>query len=681
MRKSIFRHFWNLEYVFGAIFVILMVRALYVISDNLPDADATSFLDPIFGRIDFLNIKDVSLDAIFAMKDKNFSDDRVVVVNVNETAPTPDGKIALLLHKANEWGAKVVGIDVFFDDQHFERFTKERQFEITALKQALREVPNVVLANGFDENTLKPAIRVDSEIVRSVKNFGYVNLSADDDDVIRRFYPYRIIDGKRWLFFPVKMLELYNQQYIERLLQLPEEKEIIYYTGTFDQFYTYPIDDVLADNRYASNFKDAIVLVGLVNEKGLVNIGDTHKTPMGRKTVVHESDGTTKIGMEGPDMAGVLIHANIINMLLKGEFIYPVPLWMDWLLVFVLSYFNIALYRVLRTKPATKLGLGFLIGAYLIAETIIVFFLPIIVFFQLDIKISYHLMATSVLLFIPANAWAIKLRYALLHRRIDKKYADLPTHVIAPLKHAFVDDETFPSYMGSIHACQYFLHYAFAIEAAKKIREQSFDSDSLRFPQLAEWRSFIPSIGQICQSNHKDDQWQHFFYSYLEGKKAQYLKDYEVKNLFLSTQYDRYNEHMYFEEWDIIVPHIHRMFDRDLRDYHDYRIFHLIWEQSSAPHVESIGVLTSTPKLNLNAFANPKNGVYVSHRSHPDDLIFASPLCEYVECKLHRQKELFVYAGLLHKQLVNPPLPAYYGKTISCEPILPETTIGLVKTH
>ena len=81
-------------------------------------------------------------------------------------------------------------------------------------------------------------------------------------------------------------------------------------------------------------------------------------------------------------------------MLLHGTFISPVPVWADWLLVFLLSYISIAVYRVLRTKPTSRFQVGVLITSMLFSEAVIVFFLPLIAFFYFDIKISYNLMAS-----------------------------------------------------------------------------------------------------------------------------------------------------------------------------------------------------------------------------------------------------------------------------------------------
>ena len=216
----------------------------------------------------------------------------------------------------------------------------------------------------------------------------------------------------------------------------------------------------------------------------------------------------------------------------------------------------------------------------------------------------------------------------------------------------------------------YFLHFAFAIEQAKLLEEGLPANKHIRFPRLSDWQEMIPAVGRICSSDHSRDRWQHFFYAFLEGKKISNLREAELKNLLLSTQYDHYNEHVYFEEWDVLLPHMLRMYLTDLREYQDYLIFHLRREQSGPPRVQSVGFMASTTFIDSSLLQNKAQGAYAVSRSDREHLLPLSPFCEYAECKLHRKKEFFVYAGLILKQEMLPPLPVYYGKTITCEPVL-----------
>ena len=677
MKKSFFKHLFNIEYVISSIVVMLLVYLMGAISDMLPEADETSFLNPIFDRIDFLNIDDVSLDAIFATKNADFPDKRIVIVNIGEVAPAPDGKIARLLYKLDEFDAKVVGIDVIFDELHFERFPEHRLGEVEALKQAFADVDNVVLVNGYDKETLEPSLFLDPEVKKHVDHYGFADLEKDDDGVVRRFWPYRTVEGERWLSFPVQITRQYNPELVDGMLSLPEEPQIIYYRATHGQFQgqTLPIDDVIDHpeplaNFYGQLFKDAIVLVGFVNEGGMWYPGDTHKTPMGKKIEVTARDGSSRMGMEGPDMSGLLIHANVINMLLTNEFIYPVPAWVDWLMVFVLAYISIALYRILRAKPPGRFSVGILITLMLGIESLMVFFVPIIAFFNFDVKISYDLMATGVLLFIPANALVILTKvfsYRLLFRWKERRNG---FQGYRWLKHAFYDDETFALYIRSLHATLATIHYSYYVGAMERV--QSDRQEALpAIPRLSDWAAVIPGIESVVHAGDKRSEQLAYFLRYVDGMKDRLMRDAFVKDFFFSTELPHFNHHHYFEEWEILLPYVFRL-NKILANSVDGQMIAAVEEEGGEKKITEFG--TRLPASCIQVLNQSPNGMYLYREEAEPSLLHISPYIMYTECKLHRRKELFVFGAMVKKQFDMDRLPIYYGDTLACEPILPERT-------
>jgi CHASE2 domain-containing sensor protein len=669
MRKRLFQYFFRLEYLIASIVVMIMVQAMLVISDNLPETDDTSFLNPILDRIDFLNIADVSLDAIFAVKYAEFPDPRIKVVNVGEVAPTPDGMIALLLRKLHALGARVIGVDVILDELHFERFPPERQLEIDALIDALHEVPDVVVVSGFDERTMRPAFRLDKRVLSSGAPQGFVNLTPDGDDVVRRFLPRATVEGEEWLSLPVRMLSIAQPDAVTELLRLPAEEQIIYYTGTYEQFDSVPIEDVVFGTMYDGDFfKDAIVLVGFVNEGGLFYLGDTHKTPMGKK-----------IGIEGPDMPGVLIHANVINMLLAGKFITPVPAWGDWLLVFLLAYVSIAIYRVLRTKPTSRLQVGVLITSMLFTEAVIVFFLPLISFFYFDLKISYHLMATAAFLFIPANALTIWVHFRLLEWRVRREFAGSANPLAGVLVRAFRDDEAFPARTRLVHSGVVLPQFAWALRLAEaRAAGGTVTADDL-LPGMEAWEARVPEIAWSCAGNGKQERELRYLFRNLAGSKDEKLRDSHMREMFFITELRGFNEFVSFDEWELLLPHILRLWRSVLRGYlscfligrEDDGSIRVPDGEVSELHAEISQVMG---EQNPGLFGTLPGSFTVSQPSFPA-VVRLSPFCEWTECKLHRKRELFVFAGFLRRQHGIPRIPAYFGPTPNCEAALSERTI------
>ncbi|MBR9978298.1 MAG: CHASE2 domain-containing protein [Bacteroidetes bacterium] len=659
MHKRLLRYILRLEFMFASVLTMAMVQLMLVISARMPDFDKTSFLDPIFDRIDFLNIADVSLDAIFAIKPPVHPDPRIRIVNVGEVAPTPDGMIALLIRKLHRLEARVVGVDVIFDSLHFERFGEERQLEIDALIETLHEIPNVVLVKGFDPERGEETFQLDARVLSSQAKYGFANLIRDSDGVVRRFLPRATVGDEEWLSLPIKMLEIAAPEAITPLLRLPAEPQILYYSGTYAEFESIPIADIVFGNMYDDGyFRDAIVLVGFVNEGGMFYLDDTFRTPMGRH-----------VDIEGPDMPGVLIHANTLNMLLEGRFISAVPAWVDWLLVFLLAYISIAFYRVLRTKPVNRMQVIILITGVLFTEAVIVFFLPLIAFFYFDIKISYNLMATAVFLFIPANALTIWLRFHWLHFRTGRCFDNTPNPLCTVIREAFRDDEAFIALIRLQHAAMVLTQFAWATRIAQSRHTLPALPSAALLPGVEEWSRSIPEILAVCESEKKRDRELRYFFHFLSGKKDEQLRESLVRERYFITELRSFNEFVSFEEWELLLQPVLRTWGSVLRPYLDYTLKYL---DENGECVPLPGCGTAT------AWAVPSGeqlpGVY--GKSGISQTAFRlSPFCEFTECKLHRQRELFVFAGLQLRQRDMPRMPVYLGPAPNCEPLLPGWSI------
>ena len=652
MRKRLIQYFFRLEYLLASLLVMVGVQLMLYVSDQLPEADETSFLNPILDRIDFLNIADVSLDAIFAVRDTEFPDTRIKIVNIGEVSPTPDGKIAALLYRLDDIGVRSIGIDIVFDEYHLERFPPERYAEVEALRLALLDVQNVVLGSGFDPRSDTATLKLLPPIRDAARHFGFVNLFPDPDGVIRRFRAHTTIGGERWLSLPVKMLEIAEPSAIRDILEQQAEQQVIYYSFTYELAPSIPIDDILYGTAYDSSLEDAIVLVGFVNEGELFYLGDTHKTPLGRK-----------IGLEGPDMPGVLIHANIINMLLQGRYIVPVPPWVDWLLVFVLSYLSIALYRVLRTKPPGRFGVAVLITTMLFAEAVIVFFLPLIAFFYFNLKISYNLMATAVLLFIPANALTTWLRFQLRERRLRRQLAGCSNPLTRVFIGAFRDNEPFIAHTRLLHAGMSLPLFAHAVEVTAQRSGVQWGKGDLH-PQAEELLAMLPPL-RAAVDGDRGREYRHFL-MFLAGKKEERLRESAVKEAYLSTELQDFNEFVVFDEWEVVLPYVRDLWLRHLRSYLDLRL----------ASVSESGQVTMLQAGAIDQTEEGKNrelpaGVYRMDEKRETTPQRLSPHCVYAECKIHRRPELFVLAGFMRKQAGIPPIPAYFGEEPNCEPVLP----------
>ena len=151
--------------------------------------------------------------------------------------------------------------------------------------------------------------------------FGYVNLRFDPDGSVRRVAPFLNAGGATLKSFAVATAERFRRR---ELLQptanglrapahggrrVPAEADgtlLINFAGPPDTFTTVPYTRVL-DGRVTSDaFKDKIVLVGAAVESG-----DAFFTPFYSKLLPE----TRKL------MPGVEVHANVIDMVLRGQYL------------------------------------------------------------------------------------------------------------------------------------------------------------------------------------------------------------------------------------------------------------------------------------------------------------------------------------------------------------------------
>lgn len=628
MRKNLLRYLFRWDLILASVVTLVFVTVVGQVSSFTPDTDETSYLSPILNRLEVLNISDISLDAIFANREMGPLDSNIVVINIGEAAPAPDGKIAALLYKLQSYGVAVIGVDVLLDDKHVAQFDESRRAEVEALWQAIADVPSVMLATVYQPDRLIPALRFDSGLVRSGRSFAYANLYRDEDAVVRRFEPFRSIEGERWTSLAVACVQRFDSVGFRWIDRLPEDQFIINYAGSYDETQRLHIDDILSasgvvDSIFAARLRGTIVLVGIVNERGWFYMGDTHLTPLGRKLSIPDQDGTP-MSYAGPDMSGVLVHANIINMLLTRSFVSTPPLWVEYLIAFVLVYLATVLYTLLRTRPTTARGVGFLITALLLTGSILAFFVPILSYQFFHIKIRYDLIATAVLLFIPSNAWVQKTRLTVLARRARKIGSEGMPTLTQRFSEAFSTEEPVLGRVRLIQASLSLLHVQIAQEIMRRSREGLPLPPHAANPTLATAVDCIPGLARRFSSSSRVDESQQFFYRYLFGMKDRLLRDWYVREFLLSYIDAGVNPFVHFDEWEMVLPHAFALLEKD------------------APLAEI------PPAVDL------------------------TPLVQTAECKLHRAEEVFIFIGLVHRQYGSPPVPVFAGPTLSCEPVLPE---------
>lgn len=139
-------------------------------------------------------------------------------------------------------------------------------------------------------------------------------------------------------------------------------------------------DSAFLENRF---LKDKIVLLGYVDQKA-PEIIDMFYTPLNAQYA----------GRTYPDMYGVVVHANIISMLLHGNYIDVMPSWAAMFLALLVTYCNVIFFAFIHDRYET----WFEVFARLMqfAQLIICLLLILYLFYNFDYEININLLIASV---------------------------------------------------------------------------------------------------------------------------------------------------------------------------------------------------------------------------------------------------------------------------------------------
>lgn len=286
-------------------------------------------------------------------------DPRIAVVAIDEKSlarqaepwPWPRDVHARLIERIRDAGAELIGYDVTFS---------EPRTGDARLAAALAERPDVVLAanaifQGRIEDPPRP-VSIDlpiDELAAAAGAVAHANVIPDPDGVVRAMPP--VIETADFEYLPALPFALYelDQGVAGPITLRPDGIQVgdrLIPTGrahlmdvNFSEGYeerTYSAIDVI-DGRIPEGALDGkIVLVGAT----ALGLGDTRLTPVDKAT----------------GEPGVLVHANALNTMLTGSFLFPdgrVAVVAAILVVAFLVALSVAFLRV-WLSPQVALGVG-----------------------------------------------------------------------------------------------------------------------------------------------------------------------------------------------------------------------------------------------------------------------------------------------------------------------------------
>ncbi|MBE9129279.1 MULTISPECIES: CHASE2 domain-containing protein [unclassified Coleofasciculus] len=227
-----------------------------------------------------------ALDQLFRLRPPEPPDDRIVIVEINETNlrqvgqwPLPDRVMAQLLRKVNTYQPRAIGLDIYRDlpvEPGYAEFVK-----------AAQSIPNLVGIQRLKDDS---SIGVAPPPALSQQQVGFNNVVVDADGKVRRSLLYWHVEGDAYTSFALQLALLYLQP--EKITPQPSANHPDYLQlnqGVFPMFKPYDggyvgadssgyqtianlrrpggfrtvsIADILADRVPAEWLRDRIIIIG-----------------------------------------------------------------------------------------------------------------------------------------------------------------------------------------------------------------------------------------------------------------------------------------------------------------------------------------------------------------------------------------------------------------------------------
>src|SRR5207244_2794484 len=152
------------------------------------------------------------------------------------------------------------------------------------------------------------------------------------ENTVRTYSPSETFNGRNYLSFSSLVASKADTEKYRVLAARKLKTEIINYRGNTDKFFRFDTPDIYSSNMALQLIHGKIVLMGFMGSdlKSAPVLEDIHFTPLNQ----------VYLGRTYPDMYGVVIQANIISMILKGNFINRMKKFWLWLISFFVCYLH-----------------------------------------------------------------------------------------------------------------------------------------------------------------------------------------------------------------------------------------------------------------------------------------------------------------------------------------------------
>ncbi|HLF45045.1 MAG TPA: CHASE2 domain-containing protein [Chitinophagaceae bacterium] len=317
--KKYVKHFTKYLYERDTIFATIAVFIFLVLLGMIP----INFyvLNPMKLALKDFDFNDITYAKLEKGKD-NPVDSRMVIVNIGHL---DRAGIGFLIDKINSYHPKVIGLDTWFENE------KDPEKD-SILREAFLRTKNLVAVSVIVPEKHDFSVQknyFDDVITKR----GYANLIGEEVGTIRNYSPFEMVNGEKYPQITTAIIREFDSVAYQKLVKRGKEVETINYTRRVNQYQIIDHEDLMMDNVEGSLLKDKIVLMGYINPDQN-DIEDKKFTPMNARFA----------GKSLPDMNGIVVQANIISMVLDGNYIKKTPKFVAWLLAIIIGWAHMSLF-------------------------------------------------------------------------------------------------------------------------------------------------------------------------------------------------------------------------------------------------------------------------------------------------------------------------------------------------
>lgn len=374
----------------------------------------SDLLNPISKTFSDFKLTDIYYSHI---KESSEVSSEIVLVNIGYL---PREGIAEMVNIINQYEPKVIGIDAFF------REPKTPDGD-SLLQDAFSKCKNLILVSELyenDESKSIDSVGYSHPMFMQYAQAGFADMITAGEDlfkVSRECIPQQKFQDKTLLSFPVELAKFYNSKAAVEFLARNNDLEEINFQGNIithqdgvtenskNVFFALDVPQVFEEQFEPEMIKGKIVIFGFM--------GSSFKDPSWVDKFFTPLN-PNYLGKTNPDMFGVVAHANIVAMILRGDYINIVP---DiWVIIagLIFFYLNTWLFAwMFHNLGEWWDGVSMLVS---IALVMILTSISIFIFHLFNYKFEITLLVLA--LFLTGNL--IEIYFGLItksYRRIIKK--------------------------------------------------------------------------------------------------------------------------------------------------------------------------------------------------------------------------------------------------------------------